>query len=122
MTNEKDKQTTAQILRHYQIECGPVNAVQKDILESSIEKAFATLRAEERKAAWLPIETNPKDETWQIVAKFDDNGKMAWWQRAYWSSRRSLWKTEGGYCTPTHWTPLPATLALEATENRKGEG
>jgi hypothetical protein len=57
---------------------------------------------------WQPIDFAPKDRTWQVVARFDGN-ECTWWQRARWSKDLG-WKTEGGYCDPTHWFPLPVSL------------
>ena len=48
---QEDRPTTQQILRHYQIECGPLSIIEKDILESSIESALATVRREVWQAA-----------------------------------------------------------------------
>lgn len=49
--NKKDNAAVAQLLRHYQIECGPLNLIHKNTLESSITKALITVRQEAFKAA-----------------------------------------------------------------------
>lgn len=90
--NEKDKQTTAQLLRHYQIECGPLNAIAKDILESSVLKALTTIRQEARAAAfrdaieiidtaadgWSDLARARKSQTFSayVIAALDLKGQL----------------------------------------------
>lgn len=65
-----------------------------------------TSALDEAQLKWQNIETAPKDGCWHPVAHFR-NGTMSWWERAYWQSKRSQWRTHGGIVEPTHWISLP---------------
>lgn len=62
---------------------------------------------------WRSIDTAPRDNTWQLVAKVEGS-EVVWWHRAKYSPKYTncAWKTQGGWCVPTHWMPVPDSLNL----------
>lgn len=103
------------------------------------EAALAAVRAEERKAAWQPIETAPKDGTEVLLVWHWDSSihrgvsvvMTSWYCRTHVHLSRAKdcpnepdckegWGAYAGRMS--HWMPKPDPPAIEATENRKGEG
>lgn len=77
--------------------------------ESAVDQLRGQVAALEAEREWQPIETAPKDGTWQVVARLNqDNVTPTWWERASWIEKRSQWSSSGGVCKPTHWMPLPS--------------
>lgn len=64
-----------------------------------IQKAEIALKAADE-AAWLPIESAPKDGT-QILAFDGQYQELVTWERGLW------WCDPGLTFSPTHWQPLP---------------
>lgn len=57
---------------------------------------------------WQPIETAPKDGSWQAVARLDSSNNLLWWYQARWVAKRSQWRSDrGGPLEPSHYLPLP---------------
>lgn len=86
---------------------------------ASLETERAQLRSRETQEpteAWQPIETAPKDGTWQVVAHFDSKC-FYFWHRARFL--RGKWRTGNGVVIPSHWLPLPPAMLSAA---QQGDG
>jgi hypothetical protein len=82
------------------------------VFEDVLPELLANVRAAAyEQARWQPIETAPKDGTWQVVAHFD--GKcFYWWHRARFF--KGQWRTGSGIVCPSYYLPLPV---VETEEN-----
>jgi hypothetical protein len=94
------------------IEVDEINALGSRIT-AAITAARTTPRATEGELtveAWQPIETAPRDGSWQLVGRFDGD-TFLWWQQAQWHVKRSYWRTHGGIVEPTHFMKVPRSRA-----------
>lgn len=86
-------------------------ASEGDILRDLILAQLRETLARERRMAWQPIATAPKDGTLFFCCASSTRGiwlyDMCWWDAddGEWASWR--WHSGNGVDTPTHWMPMP---------------
>ena len=79
-------------------------------LETKIKDAVREALEAAEQAAWLPIESVPKNEM-SVILAFWEGKRLCWITKGFYSPIRDCFLSHDNYdcqlTTPTHWMPLP---------------